>query len=191
MAQDIRDILENEDLKQHDKMSSGHEARFQQKLNAVLPQGKSTKRPWIQIAASVVILLGLGFGVFSYLNQPIETQQIVETSETESSLKSLGDISPDLKKVEDYYLANINLELSKVTLTSDNKDLIDGYISRLDALNAEYKRLSVELTEKGPNELTVNALITNLKFRLNLMHRLKEQLKTLKNSESYQKKNNV
>mgnify|MGYP000968125522 CR=1 FL=1 len=61
----------------------------------------------------------------------------------------------------------------------ENKELFDSYIVRLEELNNEYKRLSIELTESGPNELTVSALIDNLKLRLNLLYRLKEQLNEL------------
>jgi hypothetical protein len=50
-------------------------------------------------------------------------------------------------------------------------------------LNKEYDRLNLELTQNGPNELTVSALIDNLKLRLNLLYRLKEQLKDLNDSE--------
>jgi len=100
--------------------------------------------------------------------------------------KTLGDVSPDLKKVEDYYLANINLELSKVKLTPENKEMFDGYVQRLEDLKNEYNTLSIELTKNGPNEQTINALISNLKFRLNLLHRLKEQLKTLNTLEETQ-----
>tara|TARA_R110002012_G_scaffold319389_1_gene539604 strand:+ start:12563 stop:13138 length:576 start_codon:yes stop_codon:yes gene_type:complete len=191
MARDIRDLLKQDQTEAKSKLSLGHEARFLQKLNSALPQKKKRNLSWMQIAASIVIVFGLGFGVFSYFNQPVITNSIVEVAPGELPLKTLGDISPDFKKVEDYYLANINLELSKVALTSENKELIDGYISRLDALNSEYKQLSIELTEQGPNELTVSALITNLKFRLNLMYRLKEQLHSLKNSDTNQKKNNA
>jgi hypothetical protein len=59
-------------------------------------------------------------------------------------------------------------------------------VLRLEELNKEYDRLSVELTENGPNELTVSALIDNLKLRLNLLYRLKEQLKDLNDSEMSQ-----
>ena len=55
---------------------------------------------------------------------------------------------------------------------------------QLDELDKEYKHLSVELTESGPTELTVNALIDNLKFRLNLLYRLRAQLKQLNTSEN-------
>ncbi|WP_223033925.1 hypothetical protein [Hanstruepera marina] len=192
MAQDIRKLFEEARNNTEDKMSSGHEARFLKKLDSQLPIKKSKSFNWLQIAASIVVIMGLGYGTFTYFNNPIEPVKVVDTNKNqEEPTKSLGDISPDLKKVEDYYLANINLELSKVKLTPDNKELIDGYISRLDELNKEYKRLSIELTESGANELTVNALITNLKFRLNLMYRLKEQLKLLNETNESQNPNKI
>ncbi|WP_250434116.1 hypothetical protein [Hanstruepera flava] len=193
MAQDIRKLFEDARNNTEDRMSSGHEARFLKKLDNQLPIKKSKRFTWLQIAASIVVVLGLGYGTYSYFNNPIEPVKVVDTNNKtiEEPTKSLGDISPDLKKVEDYYLANINLELSKVKLTPDNKELIDGYISRLDELNKEYKRLSIELTESGANELTVNALITNLKFRLNLMYRLKEQLKMLNETNENQNQNKI
>ena len=43
-------------------------------------------------------------------------------------------------------------------------------------MNDEYDNLTVELNENGPNEDTLDALINNLKFRLNLVTRLKEKL---------------
>lgn len=196
MAQDIRDLIKNDNKQSKESMSEGHEARFLKKLETSLPEDKKPSWSWMQIAASVIIVLGLSFVAYKYFEKPI-VYQVVDT-QTESENKTedtpsitLGDISPDLKKVEDYYLANINLELSKVTLTPENKELIDGYISQLDALNKEYKRMSLELTNSGPSELTVNALITNLKFRLNLMYRLKEQLQTLQTTDSIRNRTNV
>lgn len=185
MAQDLRKLFESENKASQEKMPQGHEARFIKKLDDVLPEETSVKKRFsmLQIAASVVILIGLAFGASQFFQQSsIEGNEIVIDT-TEIQLKSLGDVSPDLKKVEDYYLANINLELSKVKLTPENKELFDGYVIRLGELNQEYKRLSVELTENGPNELTVNALIDNLKLRLNLLYRLKEQLNDLNTSQ--------
>jgi hypothetical protein len=182
MAQDLRKLFKNEQQLSDQKMPLQHEARFLEKLDKALPVRSIKKRfGFLNIAASAVVLIGLSFGAYHYFNTP----QIVipEGNEVVSNLKSLGDISPDFKKVEDYYLANINLELSKVILTSENKGLFDSYILRLEELNTEYKRLSIELTESGPNELTVSALIDNLKLRLNLLYRLKAQLQDLKDSE--------
>lgn len=190
MAQDIRDLIKNDKTQPASTMPEGHEARFLKRLDNEFSSKKEKAWSWLQIAASVVVLLGLSFGAYNFLkvDTPDNPIQVADTDATEAVTKSLGDISPDLKKVEDYYLANINLELSKVKLTPENKELIDGYLNQLSELNKEYKNLSLELTNSGPNELTVNALITNLKLRLNLMYRLKEQLNTLNNSQSNQKR---
>ena len=192
MAQDIRDLLKDDTKQSKDRMPEGHESRFLNKLESELPENQNSSWSWMQIAASIVIVFGLSFGAYKYFEKPVAIQVVdTDTKSEETPTKTLGDISPDLKKVEDYYLANINFELSKVKLTPENKGLIDGYISQLDALNKEYKRISLELTKSGPNELTVNALITNLKFRLNLMYRLKEQLKTLQTTDSIAKRTNI
>ena len=190
MAQDLRKLFDSENNQTHQttettKMAEGHEARFLKKLEEQLPVVLVKNRFGLyQIAASVVVFLGLSFGVYQVFKNP---SQVVEPTHEAVALKSLGDISPDLKKVEDYYMANINLELSNVKLTADNKEVFDGYVAQLEELNKEYKRLSVELTESGPNELTVSALIDNLKLRLNLLYRFKEQLNELNTSDQHQK----
>ena len=187
MAQDIRKLFENESKLSNLKMPEGHQKRFLNKLDEAL-SAKSKKRSslgFLRIAASVVILIGLSFGAYKFFKSPsvAPQQQVANKQEAATKLKSLGDVSPDLKKVEDYYLANINLELSNVKLTPENKELFDGYVTKLEELNKEYDRLTVELTEHGPNELTVSALIDNLKLRLNLLYRLKEQLQDLNDSD--------
>jgi hypothetical protein len=181
MAQDLKKLFENENKLSKLKMPEGHEKHFLDKLDKALPVEPGTKASFnfMRIAASVVILIGLSFGAYKVF----ETTPVKPQPEVATQMKSLGDVSPDLKKVEDYYLANINLELSKVKLTSENKELFDGYVVKLEELNTEYSRFSVELTEHGPNELTVSALIDNLKLRLNLLYRLKEQLQDLNDSD--------
>jgi len=192
MAKDIRELFKNDNQQSNKQMSHGHEARFLDKLDQALPQKKQSNWTFLNIAASIVIIIGLGFGGYTFFKQDANPITIVDTEqpkpETNTTTKTmtLGDISPDLKKVEDYYVANINLELSKLKLTPENKELFDGYVLRLEELNAEYKSLSTELTDNGPDEHTVNALIQNLKFRLNLMYRLKEQLNQLNNMKASQ-----
>ncbi|WP_452602327.1 hypothetical protein [Pontimicrobium sp. MEBiC06410] len=194
MARDIRELFEEDSKLTNEKMKQGHEARFLDKLDTALPQQNKPKFSWLNIAASIVIILGISYGAYKVFNgdtetiEPIEVVNKGEDSKKESEAKkitTLGDISPEFKKVEDYYVANINLELSKVKITPENKELFDGYIAKLEELNTEYNRLSLELAN-GPDELTVNALINNLKLRLNLMYRLQEQLKRLKTIEAEQ-----
>ena len=180
MAQDIRKLFKEESKVTNQKMPKGHEARFLEKLENELPEQSSRSLfSFLNIAASIVILIGMSFGAYKFFNQPIEVETPTEVVETSPS--PLSDISPELKKVEDYYLANINLELSEMKVTPENKEMFDGYLNQLEELNKEYTVLSNELTESGPTERTVNALIDNLKLRLNLLYRLKEKLNELNN----------
>ena len=98
----------------------------------------------------------------------------------------MGDLSPDLKKIENYYVANINLELSRLEVSDENRGLVDDFMSRLSELDKEYQRLNTELNEIGPNDQTINALIKNLQLRLQLLQKLKLKLDQLKSSENEQ-----
>ncbi len=194
MAQDLKKLFGIREMEQTESLPKGHETRFLKRLDEAFPEpSKKHIFNW-RVAASVALFIGLGFTTFKYMSPTKKgSAEIANTEDLtkKETLKSLGDVSPDLKKIEDYYLANINLELSKVKITKENKDLFDGYVFRLAELNKEYKTLSVELTENGPNELMVSALIDNLKLRLNLLYRLKEQLTELNASEGNSLSKNV
>lgn len=182
MARDIRELFK-EDKIVHEKMPKNHQDRFLKKLDDALPETPTkSKFSWFSMAASVVVLLGLSFGAYHFFQPKVDTIQTVATT-SKIETKTLGDVSPGLKKVEDYYLASINLELSKMKPTAETKDLFDDYLLQLSDLDEEYNRLSLELTESGPTELSVNALIDNLKFRLSLLYRLRAQLKELNTSD--------
>ena len=182
MAQDLRNLFEDQSKQQTAQMSEGHEARFLQKLDDALPKQKKTNRfAFLNIAASVVVLLGLSYGAFKYFETPDPSSDNPE--ELVATTKSIGDVSPELKKVEDYYLASINLELSKLQIAPENKELFDGYLLRMEELTKEYKLLSDEFVD-SPSEQTADAIINNLKLRLDLMYRLKQKLSELKNTES-------
>lgn len=182
MAQDIKKLFEQERSLSKDKMSQGHEARFLKKLEEELPiTSKQSSFTWWQIAASLLILLGLSFGIFKMLDKK---QSNIPVEVVETPKKTLEDVSPELKKIEDYYLASINFQLSKLKPTSETKELFDGYLERLHELNTEYENISKELIEFGPSDLTVDALIDNLKLRLQLLNRLKEKLNELNSVET-------
>ena len=181
MAQDIRKLFENEQKVNKDKMPEGHEERFIQKLDHDLPvKSKKSIFTFLNVAATAVILISLSFGAYKYFGANPEVSNGTEMVKSEKE-SPLGKISPELKKVEDYYLANINLELSRIEITPETKELFEGYLERLDELNQEYDLLSEELTKSGPTEQTISAAIENLKLRLNLMYRLKNKLNEIKN----------
>jgi len=188
MAQDLRELFKEETGKRH-PMKDGHEERFLDLLDKELPLKRKSAFYFIKIAASVLVLFSLGIYTYiNYKNDVLTHPEIVET-ETENTKDqgySLGDLSPELKKIENYYVANINLELSRLEVSDENKAMVDDYMRRLSELNEEYKKLNIELNEIGPNDQTINALIKNLQLRLQLLQKLKEKLNQLKSSENEQ-----
>lgn len=188
MAQDLRDLFKKNSSENPEKMEVGHENRFLRKLEKELPATKKSSYSFWKVAASIAVLFTIGLYFFTQDGIDIKDNKVSGTDNPIEKVKtfSLGDLSPDLKKVEDYYVSTINLELSKLELTEDNKGLVDSYLEQLSELDEEYKRLNIELNEIGPNDQTINALIKNLQLRLQLLHKLKNKLNELKSSENEQ-----
>lgn len=198
MGHDIREMMKEQE-NTRPMLSKGHADRFEARLElAFHTEKKKTKQNgnntffWLKIAAMVVVFFGLGYFGYQQLSMgganEITTTIPEDGSENNVEIAgiTLGDLSPDLKRVEDFYLAGINSQLASIEPDEENKELIDGYMKRLSELDMEYKLLNIELNEVGPTEATINALIDNLKLRLELLFKLKNKLKELKNLENEQ-----
>jgi cytoskeletal protein RodZ len=188
MAQDLRKLFKEQREEETYQMKEGHADRFFSKLETQLPEkSKPSSYFWLKIAASVIVMIGLASYFFMNANDAIETKTtIVDNSNNTETNISLGDLSPDLEKIESYYVANINLELANLEISDDNKDIVDSYMEQLAALDLEYKKLNKELNDFGPNDQTIEALIQNLQLRLQLLKKLKEKLNQLKLSKNEQ-----
>ncbi len=195
MAQDLRDLFKGQDQNSDIKLPNDHQLRFEERLEKALPRDeqpivsiekKTDRTLWMKIAAVLIIALGVlwfvkddkdgnnkdgltGTDAISTSKEVIEDRPVL-----------LSDISPDFKKVEDYYMGNIKLELARLDSTDDNKELIDSFMKQLAKLDAEYELLNSEIIEGGVSEETVMAMIDNLKLRLELLFKLKSKLKELK-----------
>jgi hypothetical protein len=143
----------------------------------------------MKIAAIAISFIAVSLFGYYTLSEESPLEPLADTKkENQESNKgtqiTMGDLSPDLKKVEDYYLTGINVQLASLQITNENKVLIDGYMQRLSELDNEYTILNGELNEVGPTEATITALIDNLKMRLELLFKLKNKLKELKNQNN-------
>lgn len=189
MGQDLREMFKKENKPGKFQMPEGHENRFLERLEVELPKRKKSPFYILKIAASILVLLSIGIVSYKVLTgeDTIKTT-VVEKNDPSKEKRgiSFGDLSPDLKKVEDYYLTNINLELSRLEVSEENKILVDSFMDRLADLNSEYERLNVELNEIGPNDQTITALIKNLQLRLELLQKLKRKLNEFKSSKNEQ-----
>lgn len=197
MAQDIRELFKQNQEPEIKQVPEGHSNRFRERLEQRLPKKQSSRHFWIyRMAAVFVVTIGItAFLLFSANSigsgveivdgadkQEEQTREQVEA--VQKSQPTLADISPQFKKVEEYYLANLNLGLSKLEVTGENKALIDSFMAQLAELDKEYGRLNNELREHGFSGDTVEARIQNLQFRLELMYKLNSKLNELKHNRN-------
>lgn len=183
MGQDLREVFKTmEDG--GNALKKGHAKRFMERMEKELPPAKRRPRnfSW-KIAASILVLLAAGGYLLQTEKAPDPEGTIVVKKDRPSAVVegiSLGDLSPDLRKVENYYLANINLALSELEVSEANKAVVDGFMAQLAELDTEYKKLNAELNTLGPNDRTITALIGNLQLRLQLLYKLKDKVNELK-----------
>ena len=198
MSQDLRQFFKEDNFSKAHNMKRGHKERFLERLEKEMPKAKSNKPSFmfLKIAAVAIIVLGVAAFLYQYSSNTIASQQVVDNenvtpaeSKKASNQITLGDLSPDLKLVENYYITNINLELAEIEISKENQQVINGFMDRLTVLNDEYQNLTKELNQIGPNEQTVAALIKNLELRLQLLYQLREKLNEFKTTKNETIKN--
>ena len=188
MGQDIRKVMRDY-TPDTPRLSEGHELRFEEKLKQMDVAEQSSGFNWRKLAAIFIMVLTAGAIAYFLLDNPDAGNQLSENENPEvidqnQPQITMGDISPDLKKVEDYYLAGINVQLASLEVTDENRELVDSYMEKLNELDKEYQILTKELNEVGPSEATITALIDNLQLRLELLFKLKNKLEELKNQNN-------
>lgn len=189
MERELRDVFES-DRRRGRTMPEGHEERFEKRLRETPVHSKRLRFRQVGIAASWLLILGLGY--LWYTSEKDRIQRVSQTSVAPNpSVLTLGKLSPDLLKVETYYDAAINLELARLDITPENQQLAADFIGRLEELDGEYRILSQELNEIGPNEDTITAMIRNLQLRLQVLQDLSLKLNTFKLSKNERNNKNA
>lgn len=185
MQQDIRDKFKNYKEK-NVELSKNHSIKFEALLQQELHQNKPKKNyiKWLSVAASVMLLVSIG--IQFYPNKTPEPIITKNDNDTTTKQITLGNISPEFNTIETYYTNSINLEISQLDLSDENKELVDSYLLKIAELTKEYMNLTQELNTKGVNDATIDALIRNLQLRLQLLQRLKKQLNEFKNLNTKQ-----
>lgn len=183
MRVDLRDKIKKE--KKMKELPKNHRAVFEQKLQNELHKDKSTNHSFLKIAASIIFIIGLGIALQQYFKTDKQHEVAEKEVKSDTKLHPLADVSPNLKKVEDFYLTRINYQIARITITDENKDLLEIYLAQLGALQKEYSDLNTQLTnQKEISENLIDDLIENLQLRLQLMMQLRKKLEIIEINKS-------
>ena len=182
----MKDLRKDFDFKSESlKMSKGHEKNFENKLDSAF--GKKPKRDlsvvYKMVAGAIIAVLSTVF----ILNQNQSFAEKPFEEKVENSRIGLGDLSPELKNIEDYYLTSIKLELATLETSTEYDAMVNSYLEELQNINKAYADLEQELNNVGVSEDIINAMIDNLQLRLELLQDLKQKLNNLKQKQDENK----
>jgi hypothetical protein len=147
------DYFENQAIPQ------GHQLRFKAKWEKNNTSGNKVKRLLpiaIGIAATVALIV-----VF----QPNDEEHLKEGPPV------LGDVSPEMEKVELYFSAR--LEASDLPL-KNNDPLLNRQLLQLETLDKEYQNLRLVLQQNFGNQRVIDAMINNYQMRIRIMEQMKK-----------------
>lgn len=159
----------------------GHQARFLEKLQA--SQGivsiQKKKNSWwrpLSIAASVLVLLGIGFNV---LNTSTSIDQQV------------AEISPEVSQTQFYFASLVEEQVKQLEneSTPETKKIIEDTMVQLGKLDTNYKTLEQDLLNGGNSKLILSAMITNFQTRIDLLQNVLNQVENIKNLKKYNDEN--
>jgi len=96
---------------------------------------------------------------------------------------TLGDVSPQYREVENYYIHQVNLmenDLSAADITS-NPEQKKILIDEMKSIDSVYVQLQKELKANPNDERIINAMIEHYQTKLEVMTFIVNQLKTIRN----------
>jgi len=167
-------IRNNRDLFESNDPMEGHLDRFSWKLEKRL-HSQATKRsivPYLLKAAVVTILVTLS-SLWTW-------DHFIRA---ERGRMTLGQVSPQYKEVENYYVHQVNLiesELINVDL-KDNPEQKQMLVSEMKSMDSVYVQLQKELKTNPTDERIINAMIEHYQTKLEVMTYIVNQLKAVRN----------
>lgn len=143
----------------------GHFERFEKRLEKPTVKYNPKTWKWLVVAASITLIFGFWIGQ----NQNNDRLQ-------------LADISPKMEETQNYFSSVIKTEIENINTrkSSDNRQLIDDTFIRLESLERQYTKLTLELKESGEDKRVVFAMISNFQQRIEILQNLLEHIEDIK-----------
>lgn len=175
-------IRSNKDFFEEAEPSTGHLERFNRKLEKRF-QVTAVKRsivPYLLRAAVVTLLITLSsLWTWDHFLRPT------------SKRMTLGQVSPQYKEVENYYVHQVNMmegEIVNVDL-KNNPEQKTMLLKEMKSMDSTYVSLQKELKANPNDERIINAMIEHYQTKLEVMTYIVNQLKTIRNDNQNKKEN--
>jgi hypothetical protein len=170
----IEDIIRNNrDFFEEKEPSDGHFDRFSVKLE-IRCNARANRSivPYLLKAAVVTLLVTLS-SLWTW-------DHFIRTG---SSRMTLGQVSPQYKEVENYYIHQVSLMEGEIINTdlNNNPGQKDMLVKEMKSMDSVYVSLQKELKSNPNDERIINAMIEHYQTKLEVMTYIVSQLKTIRN----------
>jgi len=179
----IEDIIRgNKDFFEGAEPSEGHFERFNMKLE-IRCQKNAPKRsivPYLLRAAVVTLLVTLSsLWTWDHFIRP------------GSSRMTLGQVSPQYKEVESYYIHQVNMMEGEIVNLdfNNNPEQKSELIKEMKSMDSVYVSLQKELKTNPNDERIINAMIEHYQTKIEVMNYILNQLRTIKNGNENKTEN--
>ncbi len=96
---------------------------------------------------------------------------------------TLGQVSPQYREVENYYMHQVNLMEGEIVNTDlhNNPEQKEMLVKEMKSMDSTYVSLQKELKANPNDERIINAMIEHYQTKLEVMTYIVNQLKTIRN----------
>ncbi len=175
-------IRNNRDHFEEQEPSDGHFERFNSKL-AQRFHNISVRRsivPYLLKAAVVTLLITLSsLWTWEHFIRPDRNEM------------ALGDVSPQYKEVENYYIHEVNLMESEIMTVdlNNSRQQKEMLMSEMKSMDSVYVQLQKELKANPNDERIIGAMIEYYQTKLEVMNYIVNQLKSVRTANQKSKEN--
>lgn len=168
MKQDIRNLFKDDEASKK-QLPEHHRQEFYDKLKASRPKQSSKIHTNFVFKVAAIILLFFAFSVLLFNKTDLSNEQIVEDT----------PIQLQIDAIEKQYLASIDTEWEKFISVANDETLVKRYRNKLNDLDNDYQEISKQFKADTNNIQVIEALVDNLKTRLQLLKDIQEHIKLL------------
>jgi hypothetical protein len=178
----IEDIIRSNKDFFDEEPSKGHMERFSRKLELRFGTGtiKRSIVPYLLKAAVVTLLVTLSsLWTWDHFIRPDRNRM------------TLGQVSPQYREVENYYVHQVNLmesELVNIDL-KNNPEQKEMLLTELKSMDSVYVQLQKELKANPNDERIINAMIEHYQTKVEIMSYIVSQLKEIRNENQNKTEN--
>jgi hypothetical protein len=175
-------IRSSKDFFEEAEPSKGHLERFNRKLELRFG-ARTIKRsivPYLLKAAVVTLLVTLS-SLWTW-------DHFIRS---DRNRMTLGDVSPQYREVENYYVHQVNLMESQLVNIDlkNNPEQKEMLLSELKGMDSVYVQLQKELKANPNDERIINAMIEHYQTKVDIMSYIVNQLKAIRNENQNETKN--